>query len=192
MPFLHYIESGFMGAAFSERTNTYFKNTKTEAFLSCLMPLAVCLFVSLVLCGITTCQYYPTRLLYIPYLEYVVIVASIALPKFLVFFGLTWLLCKWVKQTEYFCAFVAANNWVYFPYLLIYSAKIFLGTYVDIPHPLVFVYATSFYMALIVFFLAHNVLRLVSEVAWLPAFFIFVAHGLIKWITTKNGMFLVF
>lgn len=186
------MEAGFMAACFSERTNSYFKNTKTEAWLSCLVPIFIALFVSLTLCGFTYCRYMEGSRFVAAYLGQLSIVVKIAFPKFIVFFGLTWLLCKWVRQTEYFCAFVAANNWVYIPYILLYSAKVLLGTYVDVPHPILFVYATAFYFAMVVFFIAHNVLRLVSEVAWLVPLFIFATHGLIKWITTYNGMFLVF
>jgi hypothetical protein len=192
MPVFHYLEASFLAAAFSEKTNGYYKNTKGEAFFSCLMPIATWIFVSLVLCGLTTCHHYTGLYRAIPIIAYLIVVGTIALPKFILFFAMTWALCKYMGQTEYFPAFMAANNWFYFPYLLLYSAKALLASHVEIPHPETFVYATAFYIAMVVFFLAHNVLRLASEVAWLVPLFIFITHGLVKWITTKNGMFLVF
>ena len=194
MSLFHYIEASFMAARFSEKTNTYFNNTRREAELSIFVPLFASLFHAFVFCMYFNYQGGGALAFAISFFTTWVMVVFYALPKFIIFFALVWLLCRYFKSQEYFWAFVAANNWCYFPYMLLFSARVFLimefGA--QAAQPAILNMITKLYLAMVVFFIAHNVLRIPQTLAWLAPMFFLLAHGIVLALTNRYGMMFVF
>lgn len=174
----------FYAAVFQEKTGSYYKNTRREAALSWIVPAISCFYISLLFHQYGHYPHFPATLF---------IVTVIAIPKFVVFFGLTWLLARLFSQTDRFYAFMAANNWFYIPYTIIYAAKVRLFTSDLVQqHPHFYRVITIFYLCLVVFFLAHNVLRLRQEIAWLVPIFFLIAYKLVWFVTGYHGTIFVF
>ena len=192
--FFSYLTATTKASYFSHDAAGFYKNTGREALISCLIPLFACLYNSLVFCAYHVCRYDSAPAFMGSYIYTFGVLMATALPKFLIFFGLTWQLCRIFKQTEYFYAFVAANNWFYIPYIFLYSLKVFVIMNADITqeHVHVFRFVSIFYLTMVVNFLAHNVLRLRQEIAWIVPIFFLLAHTLVFLVTGRHGMILVF
>lgn len=192
---INYLHATFKAAWFSETVSLHYKNTWKEAAISCLVPLAACAIISYLFMAHILCNHFPCHnafWLSATYISAFWTVFVFAFPKFLMFFLLVWGLCRLFSQTEYFCAFMAANNWFY----VLFTLQYWLATLIplnDVPvHPMAYKAAITFYLCLVVFFLAHNVLRLRQEIAWIvPACFLF-AHAVVRAISGKHGMMFVF
>ena len=174
-----------------------YPNTRKDVAWSILPVLLAWAVVSAYFGFFVLCSHFPcnnTASLFGVYLAALWTVAIIAFPKFFIFFGLTWHLCRLFNQSDRFCAFIVANNWFYVNYTVIYAliTVVEFTAYKYISNPQIWPLATTFYLCLVVNFLAHRVLGLRQEVSWIvPMCFLF-AHALIRALTGKHGMMFVF
>lgn len=196
LPFLlNYVVATVKAAYFSSATDDYYRNTKTEAALSWLVVFAAMAYIAWLFCYYGACPLWQRDTIFSRYyLSAFFIVFIYAAPKFVMFFGLVWLLARLFGQTERFCAFMAANNWFYLPFALSYGLSALLATsqYGPSISPVTFWYAKTFYLCLVVNFLAHYVLRLSQEIAWIVPVCFLAAHSLIRFLFDKHGMMFVF
>lgn len=194
---LNYLIATLKAASFQESVNTHYQNTKGEAagsLIIILLSLFYCswLFYKVVLCNLGPCggSFSQSSAAYVAGF---LIISLIAIPKFLIFFGLVWQLCKLFHQTEYFYAFMAANNWFYIAYLPLHTLSIIAAASPDVVlYPQLWPLLITFYLIMVVFFLAHNVLRLRQEIAWIVPMCFLVAHALMRAVIAKSGMLFVF
>lgn len=179
-------------AYFSEDTQNYFTNSRKAAFASFAVPLALLLFMGLMFCVFTgICIYTSFYWFFASYIASFIVLFMIAAPKFPIFFMLVWYLCQLFRQTDHFWAFMTATNWFYVIYALLFLCEITFYNF-DIPVYTTWRLAQIFYFCLITFFLAHNVLRLPGEIAWLVPMASLFTHALVRVITTKQGALFVF
>lgn len=173
---------------FSQDVHLYYKNTKSEAIRSAVMPFLALLYVSYESCrygffGHKSCDN-------LELFVWIVIALIIAIPKFILSFIFVWHLCKLLKQTEFFYAFIAANNWLYLIYIPLYS--IFSLVFKSNLDPAIILIVTQFYIFLVVMSLGQCVLKLQPEGVWLLPMAFFFSFLIIKIATTKHGIFFVF
>ncbi len=191
-PIIKYVKGSFKAAYFSEDTQDYYQNSKKAAFISFFVPFALLVYMGMMFCNLEgVCHEVEQTLYYLSaaHIASFLVVFLIAAPKFPIFFGLVYNLCRLFKSKDYFWAFVTASNWFYVVYALILGFRLsFLPGYLQ---PLWFL-AETFYFCLVAFFLAHNVLKLPQEIAWIVPMAALFTHAIILAVTTKHGAMFVF
>lgn len=192
-----YILAPFKAAIFSHDVGDYFSGTRKEAVWSFLVPLFACFYISYFFYKFILCNHLPcfsARDSITTYIGGFLTVFMLALPRFLIFYGLVWQLCRMFGNTDRYKAFIAANNLLYIPFLFKYTFSAYIAHNYGhlIEHPEVWPIATTFYLVLIVNFIAISVLKMRQEVAWIvPVCFLF-AHAVVRMVTGKHGMMFVF
>lgn len=188
---LNRIIGSFHAAHFSDQTNTYYSNTKREAAWSFIVPFLSLLYVTYISGRLQWCPASKYPDFGLCYTGLTIASLLIALPKFIIYFALVWLLCRLLKTpTDNFCAFIAANNWFYVVYLLLFG--LFSLIIKNNHDGTILLMATQFYVCLVVMCLGQKILGLQQEGSWLvPAAFVY-SFVIVKLLTTKSGIFFVF
>lgn len=186
-----YILSSFHAAMFSDRTGSFFNNTRREAAWSFVAPFISLLYVCYISGRLEWCAAYTGRNFTECYIGLTIFSLFIASLKFVVYFCLIRLICRLLKTpTDNFCAFIAANNWFYVVYLFLFG--LFSLVITNGHDGTVLLMATQFYVCLVVMCLGQKVLGLSQEGSWLaPCAFVY-AFVIVKLLTTKSGIFFVF
>ena len=187
----NYIVGSFHAAVFSDHTGDYYSNSRREAACSFIAPFLSLLYVTYISGRLQWCAGLGEDDFKYCYLGLTLFSLFIASLKFAIYFALVLLLCRLLKSpTDNFYAFMAANNWFYIVYLILFGLFSLVITHNQSGEILLMV--TQFYVCLVVMCLGQKILGLQQEASWLvPVCFVY-AFVIVKLLTTKSGIFFVF